>query len=200
MFWVILLAIPLLATGQSQQSLVGFQDIPWGSSIQVVKNKFPNIRPYDTCKSPEAGDEKSVKEALNSFDKNCVSYALEKYTVGDTDYNLIFNFSVSSKLKAVHIEKYVEGVPSDSAPKCKSSFAKLADLLVHKYGDGATPRPEDDFHGFKSFGFKNHQARLWVLGPTKIYLANSWDHSKANDLCLVSIFYTPTSQGAASKL
>lgn len=43
-------AISTVSNAQVQKSLIGFQGVPWGSSISAVKSKFPNAVEQDVCR------------------------------------------------------------------------------------------------------------------------------------------------------
>ena len=193
--------VSMMANGQPQPSLIGFQDIPWGSSVQTVKSKFPQAKAWDGCKNASSVSEATARERFKKLDQNCVSYSVEKYTVDNSNFNLVFAFSYEgNKLKNVNISKHVESIPSVSTPACQAHYSKLNELLVNKYGVGRAPNPDDDLYGFKSLGFKNHDAQYWVLGPTQIYLSNSWGNPSLIDYCWVDLSYTPFKKLDSSKL
>ena len=194
----LLLAIPLVANGQIQQLLIGFQDIPWGSSVQAVKVKFPQVKPYDACKNAVGISEKSAKEGFEKLNMNCISYSIEKYSIDRFSFNLVFTFDVSNALNDVTVSKYVSGVDSVSMPECNSAFVKLNDILSYKYGAGQ--QSSVDLYGFKALGFQNLEAKVWVLGQTQLYLSNASSNPKAPDLCWVNLSYSPSRQSNASKL
>ena len=193
-----LLAIPLVANSQTQQSLIGFQDIQWGSSVQAVKVKFPQVKPYDACKNAVGISEKSAKEGFAKRNMNCVSYSIEKYTIDEVNFNLVFYFDASNALNNVTVGKYVSGVDIISMPECNSAFVKLNDLLRYKYGAGQ--QSSGDIYGYMSLGFQNLEAKVWVLGPTQLYLSNASSNPKVPDLCWVNLSYGPSRQSNASKL
>jgi len=193
-----LLAIPLVANGQTQQSLIGFQDIPWGSSVQALKVKFPQVKLYDACKNAVGISEKSSKEGFEKLNMNCISYKIEKYSIDGINFNLVFAFDVSNALNNVTVSKYVSGVDSVSMPECNNAFVKLNGLLSYKYGPGQ--QSSGDLYGFKALGFQNLDAKVWVLGQTQLYLSNASSNPKAPDLCWVNLSYGPSRQSNASKL
>ena len=196
----VLLMTSMIASSQTPQSIVGFQDIPWGSSAQAVKSKFPQLKAWNACKNNVSISEADAIAAFKRLDKNCVTYSIEKYAIENHDFNLVFSFSYAGKLNSVSIEKYVEGIPPVSTPACQAHYSRLKELLVNKYGAGRTPNPDDDLYGFKALGFRNHDAQYWVLGPTQIYLSNSWNNQKLVDLCWVNLSYTPFKMLDSSKL
>lgn len=77
----------MMANGQTQPSLIGFQDIPWGSSVQIVRSKFPQVKAWDGCKNASSVSEATAREQFKKLDQNCVSYSIEKYTVDNADFN-----------------------------------------------------------------------------------------------------------------
>lgn len=190
----------MVVSGQTPQSLIGFQDIPWGSSVQIVRAKFPQLKAWDGCKNATSVSEAAARAEFKRLDTSCVSYSIEKYAIENNDFNLIFSFSYAGKLNSVSIQKYVEGIPPVSTPACQANYSRLNELLVNKYGAGRTPNSDDDLYGFKALGFRNHDAQYWVLGPTQIYLSNSWGNQKVVDLCWVNLSYKPFKLLDSSKL
>lgn len=199
-FFLLLLNInTAISYAQPQKNLNGFQDIPWGSTIQTVKAKFPQVKPYDSCKGAK-GNEQSMREFLSGRNTGCINYSQEKYDVDGTSFNLIFTFTLDGGLKDVVLDRYKEGAPYISTPDCQAAYSKLGDLLKSRYGVG-TPIPAGtDYLGFKELGFQNYEAQVWVLGSTQINLSLSSNHKKNENLCWVNLNYTPSKQAAASKL
>jgi len=193
-----LLAIPLVANSQTQQSLIGFQDIQWGSSVQAVKVKFPQVKPYDACKNAVGISEKAVREAFIKRNASCVSYSIEKYSIDGVNFNLVFYFDVSNALNNVTVSKYVSGIDNVSTPECHAAYIKLNDLLRYRYGAGQ--EPNGDLYGFQALGFQSLEAQVWVLGQTQLYLSNAWGNPKVPDYCWVNLSYGPSRQSNASKL
>ena len=84
--FLVLIFTPAIAFAQTKQSLIGFQDIPWGAPVEAVRNKFPQIKSYDGCR-PE--DKERVAEAKNFFKKNdmsCISYNFDKYSIDGVNF------------------------------------------------------------------------------------------------------------------
>jgi hypothetical protein len=188
-----LLFITSIAYGQQQTNLIGFQDIPWGSSVQTVRTKFPQLKAYDACKNVSGG-ENAARDAFEKKDMSCVSYSVEKYAVDGMNFNLTFRFTAENKLRDVSFDKYVEGDSSKSTPICKSTFLKLENFIKRKHGGGEVMPSDSDFYGFKALGFQFHEGELWKLGQSQVYLSNSWGFSKNPDLCWVNLAYSAGTQ------
>lgn len=192
--WIVSQAI---ANAQSSTNLIGFQDTPWGSSVQTVRAKFPQLHPYDACKNASGISEAEARDGFAKQDMNCVNYSVEKYAIDGMNMNLIFRFTVENKLRDVSLDKYVQGEQSKSTSTCQNTYTKLSNFLKRKYGAGEVMPSDSDKFGFKSMGFQNHNAEFWVLGQSQIYLSNSWGNSKTPDLCWVNLTYSPSSQSTA---
>jgi hypothetical protein len=197
-----LILIPAIAYSQAKQSLSGFQDIPWGASVEAVRNKFPQIKSYDGCRSDNKDQAEGIRNFFKKNDISCISYNFDKYIVNGISFYVIFSFTLENKLKSVVISKNIEGNTARVAPECQSIFTKMNNLLEIKYGGGTVPKGDADLFGYKALGFQSHDARYWVVGQTQIHLSNSWDHKQQPifDYCQVNIDYIPSQLAAANKL
>jgi hypothetical protein len=197
-----LILLPVISGAQTKQSLIGFQDIAWGATVEAVRNKFPQIKSHDGCRSDSKEQTEGIRNFFKKTDRSCISYNFDKYIVDGIDFYVIFTFSSTNKLKSVVISKNIEGNTAPVVSECQSVFTKMKNLLEIKYGGGAVPKIDSDLFGYKSLGFKSHDARYWVLGQTQIYLSNSWDHKDHAifNYCQVNIDYTPSQLVEANKL
>ena len=192
------LLLPMLSYAQVKNSLVGFQGIPWGSSMSAVKAKVPQVKEIDYCKAfdkfPSGG--KTMKQRFQEEDSNCIHLYAENYNVSaGVNYDLAFYFNQAGRLEQVTLSKYFKqeanpGYLSD----CSAMYDRTGTLLTINYGNGAEP---SNLSQFKS-SYNNVTGKLWVPMPTEIFLKKqsgfklSQEENKS-DLCQVEVMYSPRS-------
>lgn len=192
-----LLLAPALANAQTQKSLIGFQGIPWGSSMASVKAKFPQVKEIDYCKvfdkiAPNSG-EKTIRQRFKEEDSNCVHLLFEDYIVApDVNFNLAFYFTRAGALEQVFLSRYFKqegnsGYLSD----CIALFDRTNSLLNINYGLGVNPSNSSEIKR----SYDSVVTKIWLPLPTEILLNRNWDIklSKGNnmpDLCEVNVMYS----------
>jgi len=194
-----LLVNPALVNAQTQKSLIGFQGIPWGSSMGAVKAKFPQAKEIDYCKAFDSlkgssrTDGKSVRQRFQEEDSNCVHLFVENYSVSaGVNYDLAFYFTQAGRLEQAYLSKYfAQENNAGYLYDCTSMFDRTNSLLTINYGYGVDPKNADEMKS----GYRNIAAKLWVPMPTEIALKRMWgfiysiDENKP-DLCKVAILYS----------
>jgi len=196
---LLLLLTPLAASAQAQKPLIGFQGLPWGSSMATVKAKFPQAKELDYCKAFDGvkgsnkTDGKSMRQRFQEEDSNCVHLYVGNYSVSTgVNYDLAFYFTQAGRLEQVYLSKYFRqednaGYLSD----CTSMFDRTNSLLTINYGYGVDPKNANEMKS----SYRNISAKLWVPMPTEIILKRQWgfilsmDENKP-DLCQVDVLYS----------
>jgi hypothetical protein len=191
----IALLLPMAAHAQLTKSLVGFQGIPWGSSMATVKAKFPQVKEIDFCKPFDKLQDggKSMRQRFNEEDSNCVHLLIENYNVSTgVNYDLAFYFTRAGRLQQVLLSKYFR---QDDNPgylsECTAMFDRTNTLLTVNYGPGPEPSNINELKN----NYSNIAARIWVPMPTEIALHRQWGHNfladaKKPDICQVSVMYS----------
>ena len=182
------------AYAQHQKTLIGFQNIPWGSAIEIVKSKLPNSKINDDC-----GATKEFRELYKKNDVNCRSVSIENYNINGIDLSLKASFNHAGRLDRVVISKAYE--TDDFMKKCDESYKQLKLLLETRYGDSDIPNVIGD----GIFPYKKYEIRVWLPLPTEIWIAKAYDidefyKKKGKESCQVKIQYTKRQSEAASKL
>ena len=187
-----------VALAQIQKSLVGFQDIPWGTSFKQVKSKFKNTKIIDQC-----GSSKELKSLAKKEDRNCQILTAE-YFVDGTVFDQTFIFDASQGLKRIELQHSESNYENTSYTDdlCNQLFSRVEYLLDTRYGP--------------SMGVSNSEPRLfwarseylaWLPLPTEIFIAKSFESNHpisklSPDLksCEVLINYSPRVSSQAKKL
>ena len=194
-----LLVTPALVSAQTQKSLIGFQGIPWGSSMGAVKSKFPQATEIDYCKAFDSlkvdnqTDGKSMRQRFQEEDSNCVHLYVKNYSVSTgVNYDLSFYFTQAGRLEQVNLSKYFKQIDdSNYLSDCKSMYDRTNSLLAINYGYGADPTNASEMKST----YKNIVAKLCVPMPTEIVLKRQWEFKYATDvnmpdLCQVEVLYS----------
>ena len=189
-----LMAFSAIGFSQPKKTLIGFQDIPWGTSVEVIKTKFPQAKLHNRCKGLSGVSEELARAELAKQNQSCISYAVEKYQLEGTTFGLTFSFNPENKLSRVSIQKTIEGSAPASTNFCKKTYSHLNNYMQKNYGVGNTLSEDMDFYGFKALGFENHEGELWSLGHTEVYLSNSWNAKNNPDFCWVVLSFAPNRQ------
>ena len=182
------------AFAQTQKTLIGFQNIPWGSGIEVVKTKLINSKIHDDCEAVE-----EFKELYKKNDVNCRSISVESYNINGIELFLKASFNHAGRLNRVIISKTYE--TDDFMKKCNQSYQQLKLLLETRYGDSDIPNVIGD----GIFPYKKYEIRVWIPLPTEIWIAKAYDidefyKRKGKESCQVKIQYSKRQPEAASKL
>jgi hypothetical protein len=191
---VFLMAVSAIGYTQTKKTLVGFQDIPWGSSVDIIKSKFPQAKLHNSCKGLDGISEETAKTELAKQNQSCISYGIEKYQFEGAAFNLIFKLNSENKLNGVSIQKFTDGAPPASTNICKKNYFLLNSYLQKNHGVGTVLPESMDFYGYKALGFQNHEGELWSLGQTEAYLSNSWNAKNKPDFCWVVLSFAPNRQ------
>jgi hypothetical protein len=176
-----------------KKSLTGFQDIPWGTKLSTIKNKFPKLAIEDLCKDWPDGRKLAQKE-----NSSCRRLIDENYTIETTKLNLTFKFDFEEKLKSVQLEYKPDKV--ESSPKverlCGEVFDRLHYIISSKYGEsGGVSNPSP------VFPYNNSEYKAWTLAPSVIWIAKSYGTELTSySKCSVQINYLPQLPADANKL
>jgi hypothetical protein len=187
-----------VALAQIQKSLIGFQDIPWGTPLKQVKNKFKNLNLIDQCDSST-----ELKSLAKKEDRSCQILTSE-YLVDGTVFDQTFIFDASQRLKRVELQHAESNHknPSYSDDLCNQLFSRLEYLLDTRYGP--------------SVGVSNPEPRLfwsrseylaWLPLPSEIFIAKSFESTHPitkrypeHKSCEVLVSYAPRVSSQAKKL
>ena len=198
LLFTFLLLSNLAVWSQTQKSLIGFQDMPWGTSLKQVKSKFKKAKLIDQCDASE-----DLKNLAKKEDRNCQILASE-YLVDGTVFDQTFIFDASQGLKRIELQHAESNYKNKSYTDdlCNQLFSRLEYLLDTRYGP--------------SMGVSNSEPRLfwtrseylaWLPLPTEIFIAKSFESnhpisklSPALKSCEVLISYSPRVSAEAKKL
>jgi hypothetical protein len=169
------------------KSLIGFNDIPWESPINIVQQKLPQSEILDSCITGNERTSESLRNLFKNEDTSCNRLFINKYPISGFDFSMSAVFSSEDKLKTVKLNFHSRKKKDDSSfGECAQVYKQMLSLLEFKYGasslvSNATP----------SIGFKNVEMRGWVMLPTVIYLRNSYGKkiSEFSLSCEVEINY-----------
>lgn len=192
---VFFLLISSTSYGQVLKNLVGFQNIPWGSSIDVVKSKVQDSRVVDECK--DFDDE--FKASLRKRNVNCRVVIVDKYVINNIELNLKASFNNQAKLERVTLSKTFS--TNDFMKDCGEAFKELNFLLELRYGASEIP----NLVGEGIFPYNKFDVRAWLPLPTEIWIAKAYDidnfyKKRGMDSCQVKINYSKRQSDASSKL
>jgi hypothetical protein len=186
------------AWSQIQNSLIGFQDIPWGTKINQVKNKYKNLKLIDQCEGLDA-----LRSLAKNEDRSC-KILTSDYVVDGTIFDKTFIFDQSQGLKRVELQRnesnYKNTIYTDDI--CDQLFKRIGHLLDSRYGPsvGVTDTEPRLFWGRSEY-------KAWLPLPSQIFIAKSFESNlpltkKVPDHkgCEVFISYTPRISSQAKKL
>ena len=154
------------------KSLIGFNDIPWETPINIVQKKLPQSEILDSCTTEDERMTERFRNMFKNEDTSCNGLFIKKYPISGFDFSMSAVFSSEDKLKSVKLNFHSRKKKDDSSSgECAQVYKQILSLLEFKYGasslvSNATP----------SIGFKNVEMRGWVMLPTVIYL--SFSHGK----------------------
>ena len=186
------------AWSQIQKSLIGFQDIPWGTNLKQVKSKFKNLKLIDQCSSDD-----EIKSILEKTDRGC-EILTSDYIVDGTVFDQTFIFDLSGGLRRIELlhSKSSHKISSYSDDLCNQLFNRMEYLLDSRYGPSVGVSNTEPL---PLWGRSEYKA--WLPWPTEIFIAKSFDSqspiTKRNpDLkgCQVYISYSPRVSSQAKKL
>ena len=185
--------IPLFSIAQTQKSLVGFQGMPWGSSMSAVRSKFPEAKEFNLCKALASDAEwlKKIQTQFKDKDLNCSSLSIDPYAINGVSYKATFSFSNSGKLENVAIfNDYPQADNSKYLTDCDASYKRLSTAVGINYGSSFPISNPNDGTGYSSA-----EGVIWVLPPTQITVIKSWNFNIAKDLnkpdtCRVAVDYS----------
>ena len=187
------------AWAQIQKSLVGFQDIPWGTKLTQVRAKLTSVKIIDDCLG-----EKSLKESANQANRSCTSLSQE-YIVDGVSFVNTFIFDSTDRLKRVELLRFESSYknPIYSDETCNKLFNQLEHLLDLRYGSSLNvSNPET-----RAFWVRS-EYKAWLPLPTEIIIVKSFDYKnpivllKNPDIksCEVIVSYSPRVSPEAKKL
>lgn len=209
-FSIFSLTISELSMAQTQKSLIGFQGVPWGTSISIVKEKFPNSKYRDVCKDyvHPTNTYDSIKKNLNELNSSCQTLNIDNYLVDGIKFHLKLAFDAQNKLNLVTLTFNKEQTVGDSyVAECTSVYNRISGLLEARYGGQiSVANPED-----VGSNYTNYSVKGWLPLPSEVWIANlSGDKllkrlseisdKPASDLCMVKVNYSKKVSSEALKL
>jgi hypothetical protein len=154
------------------KSLIGFNDIPWESPINIVQQKLPQSEILDSCISENERTSERLRNIFKNEDASCNRLFINKYPISGFDFNMYADFSSEDKLKSVKLNFHSRKKKDNSSSgECAQVYKQMLSLLEIKYGTSLLVSNKTP-----SIGFKNVEMRAWVMLPTVIYL--SFSHGK----------------------
>lgn len=206
----LILLTPLLSSAQVQKSLIGFQGLPWGSSISTVKAKFPNAKEQDFCKlmSGTANNYQSLKSRMRENNSSCINLYIADYSIEGLKFYAEFTFDPQNRLTYVTLAfKKRQSETQDYIAECTSAFSKMARLLEARYGEDSFIKNADEF----SKAYSTYAVKGWSPLPSEVWIANlSGDkflksmalelNKPESDVCKVQINYSKKVSDEAFKL
>ncbi len=190
-----------LTFAQTNKNLAGFQDIPWGSSVNEIKKKFPSIKSRDICRG--LSKKEDVENAITFFKQtngNCIIWEVENYRIDGLEFLVQFSLDSSARLKEVTIRKELTAAENPNFfNECSNAFDRMGSLLEIRYGKSFTPK--NAISWYEAMGYQQSEVKIWGLGATVITLSNSWANKFLNNsICMMLVNYTPSKLAEASKL
>ena len=190
----IALMTPLSSFAQTQKSLIGFQGLPWGSAMSVVRAKFPEAKTVDWCKefSISAEDEKLNRKLFKERDNNCLQITIAKYMVDTMPFKATFSFDNSGRLGNVSVFKqFLQSENPDYLLDCSKIYSNTANALTINYGEGALVGNKSELNA----AYANNEAKVWVRNPTEILITQAWGFKWTKtegkpDNCVVKVNYS----------
>ena len=185
---------------QIQKSLVGFQDLAWGTKINQVKSKLPNAKIIDVCYN-----DKELKKSSIQANKSCTELT-QDYPVDGVSFINNFIFDASDRLKRVELFRLETNHqnPNYSDDTCHQLFKRLEYLLDSRYGASLDVSNQEP----RTF-WSRSEYRAWLPLPTEIFIAKSFDNKHpvydarrdpSRKSCEVLINYSPRVSTEAKKL
>jgi hypothetical protein len=193
-FIIVIILFNTKAQAQIQKSLIGYQNIPWGTKLSSIKNKNPKLLIADLCLNWPQGRELAKKE-----DFSCRRLVDKNFSILSVKMELEFKFDYQEKLNLVTLEYIPNALGfelNEIEKHCTETFDKLHHLIVTKYGDSLEVSNETPI-----FPYKKSEFKAWLPLPTEIWLAKSFG-SEVNILssCSVKINYRPRQHFDANKI
>lgn len=182
------------ANAQIQKSLIGYQNIPWGTKLSSIKKNNSKLSIVDLCSDWPKGRELAKKD-----DFSCRRLVDKDVSILSIKMELEFKFDFEEKLNLVTLEYTPNALGfevNEIEKYCTEAFDKLHHLIVTKYGDSLDVSNETPI-----FPYKKSEFKAWLPLPTEIWLAKSFG-SEVNILssCSVRINYTPRQHFDANKI
>jgi hypothetical protein len=209
-FSIFALMISGLSMAQTQKSLVGFQGVPWGSSISTVRERFPNSKQRDVCKdlANSTNSYDSAKKNLTEDNSSCQILNVDSYMIDGIKFHLKFGFDAQNKLSFAVLDFRREQALSDKyISECISVYDRISRLLDTRYGN---PISNLDTQNFAK-DFDRYSVKAWLPLPSEVWVANlSGDkflkrlaeisNKSESDACVVKVHYTKRVSNEALKL
>lgn len=186
------------AWSQIQKSLIGFQDIPWGTNLKQVKSKFKNLKLIDQCSSDD-----EIKSILEKSDRGC-EILTSDYIVDGTVFEQTFIFDLAGGLKRIELQHSESNYknPSYTDDMCNQLFNRMEYLLDTRYGPSVGVSNSEP-----RFFWGRTEYKAWLPLPTEIFIAKSFDSEHPitkrdpdHKRCEVYISYSPRVSSQAKKL
>ncbi len=199
-FAIWMLLITCTANAQVQKSLVGFQDIPWGTKLTQVRAKLTSVKIIDVCYN-----DKELKKSSIQANKSCTELT-QDYPVDGVSFINNFIFDASDRLKRVELFRLETNHqnPNYSDDTCHQLFKRLEYLLDSRYGASLDVSNQEP----RTF-WSRSEYRAWLPLPTEIFIAKSFDNKHpvydarrdpSRKSCEVLINYSPRVSTEAKKL
>ena len=185
-------------SAEKASRLVGFQNIPWYSSIEFVSKKLVGGTIVDSCISDDKEVEKELRALSKENNESCKYISIDKYIISGYKFWLSANFNSKEKLSNIRI-KYVPArslSPEEALKECGSVYDNVLSLLEIKYGDSLYVT-----NGTPGLRYETFEMRAWILLPTELWVRkSSGKSSKWMAECMIEINYGPRISENADKL
>ena len=190
----LLICFSVPVNAQVEKSLVGFQNIPWGTKLSAIKAKQSNLQVIDMCVDWPLG-----KKAAKESNSSCRRLEDKNYLVGSTNLELTYSFDFDERLTYVTLNYQPEKLALDELDllkKCSATFDNLSYLLTTRYGSSFVPSNTSS-----QFGYDVSEYQAWIPHPTEIWIAKSTGSPlKSFHPCSVKIKYSPRQPMESKKL
>lgn len=181
------------ANAQIQKSLIGYQNIPWGTKLSSIKKDNSKLSIVDIC-----SDWPKARERAKKNDFSCRKLVDKDFSILSIKMELEFKFNFEEKLNLVTLEykpKALAFEVNKIEKYCAEAFDKLHHLIDTKYGDSLDVSNETPI-----FPYKKSEFKAWLPLPTEIWLAKSFGSIVTQPSCSVRINYTPRQHFDANKI
>lgn len=182
-----------------KDSLVGFQSIPWLSSLRVVNERIPQSYVRDSCQEKGQKNGGKLKQIYKKENSSCKSVVVDDYIVDNIKFSLNAFFNYQNQLKNVwlYFSPSLSSSEKESVEGCDIAYQKILDLLEIRYGESIEVN-----NGSPHWLFEKFEMRAWVLNPTEIWIRKSYSKKSSDSVinCNVEVNYGPRISEEASKL
>lgn len=182
------------AKAQIQKSLIGYQNIPWGTKLNSIKDKYPKLSTVNLCSNWPKGPELAKRDNFS-----CRRLVDENFFLLSMKMEILYLFDFQERLTSVSLEYKPNALGfeiNEIENFCSKGFDKLHHLISTKYGDSLDVSNENPI-----FPYERSEFKAWLPLPTEIWLAKSFgSQSGINSSCAVKINYSPRQHVDVNKI